>query len=530
MYATNFYFRNSVNPNFGFNRLSVGNPFYLISQNIYDMGPRYSTITYNTIKDQNFPQNFLKENNVGLRTNPKALPMTNSFNLNTQAMKSEQKYNPYYNPNNYPQRIDNVKDLMNYTYSKRVPKYLTKSVYPTAVNYSPVASKTTQYLPNQRSNTTNSKIPNSSRIPKINENIYNSLINNFIETENYNGGVINDNKLILNEQTTNDIKIENNKNEQITDNNPISNQYSKKTEQINNAFLSADIQMKNKKEELVKNNINTINKQNYPEIVSDNNLKEYFRECKGGIVKHYGYCEDNGQRDYMEDQGKAIENLNGDPNQILFGIFDGHGGGEVSKFLQDNIGPYMKKMLPFKDFPKDFSNLFSVLDDKINTLDVPEAGSTASVAYIEKLNGKRMLHCASVGDSRCVLVRKDKTLRLSHDDRVEDPKERERIIKNGGIIYNGRIIGQLMLSRCFGDWAIKEYGVIVNPHVANIELTDDDLFLVIASDGVWDVIKDEELKELTKTNTNTLEISKNIIVEALRRGSEDNISCFVIKI
>ena len=45
---------------------------------------------------------------------------------------------------------------------------------------------------------------------------------------------------------------------------------------------------------MVINNINTINKQNYPEIVSDNNYKEYFIECKGGIVKHYGYYEDNG--------------------------------------------------------------------------------------------------------------------------------------------------------------------------------------------------------------------------------------------
>ncbi len=51
----------------------------------------------------------------------------------------------------------------------------------------------------------------------------NSLINNFIDRENYNGGVIDDNKLIPNEQTTNDIKIENNRNELITDNNPIRN-------------------------------------------------------------------------------------------------------------------------------------------------------------------------------------------------------------------------------------------------------------------------------------------------------------------
>ena len=113
MYATHYYFRNSVNPNFGFNSLSVRNPFYIISQKNYDIRPRYSTKTYNTPKAQYVPQYVLKENNMGLRINPKAPPMTNSFNLNTQALKSEQKYNPYYKPNNYPQRIDNSKDLLN---------------------------------------------------------------------------------------------------------------------------------------------------------------------------------------------------------------------------------------------------------------------------------------------------------------------------------------------------------------------------------------------------------------------------------
>ena len=92
----------------------------------------------------------------------------------------------------------------------------------------------------------------------------------------------------------------------------------------------------------------------------------------------------------------------------------------------------MIKIHPFKDFPKEFSNLFSVLDDKMSSLNTPIAGSIANIAYIEKLNGKRMLYCASFSDSRYVLVRKDETLRLNHDDRVDDPKEGERIIKNGG--------------------------------------------------------------------------------------------------
>ena len=187
-------------------------------------------------------------------------------------------------------------------------------------------------------------------------------------------------------------------------------------------------------------------------------------------------------------------------------------------------------MMPLKN-KFAINKLFQIIDEEIKKLNFPQAGSTAAIAYIErKENGQRILSCMNVGDTRCVLVNKNDVIRMSYDDRVDDPKEQERIKKQGGIIFNERIYGLLMLSRCFGDWAIKEYGASNEPHIYEQELNDDNLFLIIATDGVWDVIKDEELLELTKTNTNSLEISKNIIVEALNRGSQDNISCFVIKL
>ena len=127
-------------------------------------------------------------------------------------------------------------------------------------------------------------------------------------------------------------------------------------------------------------------------------------------------------------------------------------------------------------------------------------------------------------------INNNRILRLSYDDRVSDRKEKERIIKQGGIIFNGRIYGQLMLSRCFGDWSIKEYGVIVLPHVARIELTSDDLYLILATDGVWDVLSDDDIVKLTQINSNSLGICKNIVIESLNRESEDNISCFVISL
>ena len=190
----------------------------------------------------------------------------------------------------------------------------------------------------------------------------------------------------------------------------------------------------------------------------------------------------------------------------------------------------MKKMLPLKN-KFAINKLFQILDEEIKKLNFPEVGSTATIAYIErKENGRKFLRCMNVGDSRCVLVNRKEVIRMSYDDRVDDPKEQERVKRQKGVIYNGRICGLLMLSRCFGDWAIKEYGITVEPHIYEQELNDDNLFLIMATDGVWDVIKDEELMALTRTNSNSLEIAKNIIVEALHRGSQDNISCFVINL
>ena len=49
-------------------------------------------------------------------------------------------------------------------------------------------------------------------------------------------------------------------------------------------------------------------------------------------------------------------------------------------------------------------------------------------------------------------------MRLSKDDRVDNEEEKERIVAQGGFIYNGRVSGMLMLTRCFGDWCFKKHG------------------------------------------------------------------------
>ena len=594
--TTNFYFNNNI-ANTRQNSFNTANPlyYYQMENNQDNFGvtqSKFSNTTFRTPKAQYLNPYVVEGNNIGLKTSPNVVPMTNAFNIG-----DERKNNHFFNPNNYQQRLSNIKNVRNITFSaEKIPRYSTKTNNISLPNFSPfsldfspkitIPRAVSPKIENQNPNSTN---PN---IPRPLANAQNNIINPTIVNNNQNTPKITNNIQIINET-----KLENE--EPKINNNNEDNDNTKKTQEINNAVLTTNIQISNNprinnpqlassahlpsksltlnnapilnnlqsdnNSQVINNNNNNNNnnlRYSFPqkmntefnsenlqkkenlafntpkkgllkingEIINDNTLKEFYREIKGGIVGSYAYFEEENSsfREYMEDKGKSIENLKGDPNKILFCLFDGHGGGEVSSYLQDYFGQYLKQIVPFKNFIIDLRNLFKLVDEKVKLLNVPGVGSTATIAYIEKQNGKKILYCANIGDSRCVLVKKNRVIKMSFDDRVDEPSEFKRIVSQGGIIFNGRIYGQLMLSRSFGDWGIKEYGVKVEPHVVRTQVADDDLYLIIASDGVWDVIKDEELLNLANPSMNTLAICRNIVLESLNRGSQDNISCFVI--
>jgi len=268
------------------------------------------------------------------------------------------------------------------------------------------------------------------------------------------------------------------------------------------------------------------------EKISNDILDEYYEENCGKLIKNFAYKENANSRfrDYMEDKGKSIINFDSNPDNALFCLFDGHGGGEVSKFLQENFPKFMKEILPINSENAEIklTNLFLNVDNKIKENSFYQVGATACVVYITKENDKRVLYCANVGDTRCTLIKEFEYKRLSYDDRASDENEYNRIIKQGGVVFAGRVYGQLMLSRAFGDWELKSYGVSCEPHITKINIEDGDKYIVIASDGVWDVIEDEDAFALGKTASNSKSLCKDIVQTSLDKGSMDNISCFVI--
>ena len=532
------------------NQLSADNPFRFIGSNIdtYEPkklnSPQYSTKSVQeTQKLQNTYPYERKLNNCNDNNNNYNKPMSriesrsalinNSYNIINNFPYSQNKNQKYNNYSILPQQRDHVGELFNYTIrdlpffsssnannninSKVNDQNMNNRLNQTLNKYSSVGASRTPQKDNFQNNiSTITKINNiEDKIKNINDfsSQQNDITNKekeikrdrFFSPQNYNNNYSNFNK---------------NYNYNSYNNNNDGNIYYK----YNNEYKNYEVNSYN-------NNNYGINNIYTEEKLSNIELSEYSEEnCSS--IKSYAYKENPNTRfrDYMEDKGRVIQNIKGDPNSSLFCLFDGHGGGEVSKFLQQNFYQYFKEMLPFNNIRDNLVSLFSKVDSKIKEMDYFNVGATACIIYITKENGQRCLYSANIGDTRSVLISSNEYRRLSYDHRASDSNENERITKDGGMVFAGRVYGVLMLSRAFGDWELKPYGVINVPHITRVNITDNDLYVVMASDGVWDVFEDIDIYEMSKGINNSKELCNNIVQKSIEKGSTDNISCFVIKL
>ena len=269
---------------------------------------------------------------------------------------------------------------------------------------------------------------------------------------------------------------------------------------------------------------------------------EYSIEDLNNFNVEFSYKEDRNKvfKEKMEDMGKSIINFNDKINNILITLFDGHGGDLVSSFLAHNFDKYFKKNISEENqIKKSILKTFSDLNNKIkeNSLN---GGSTGTILYIKEEENKKILYCANVGDTRCTLYNDKIYEKLSYDHRANDPREKKRIINSGGNLRNGRVNGKLMLSRTFGDFEFKDFGVKCEPYIfrKEIDVNIKNQFIVLASDGIWDHLKEKEIQyfiydtfiKCNKNDNVTKKICDRLVQECFNFGSSDNISVFVVKI
>lgn len=251
-------------------------------------------------------------------------------------------------------------------------------------------------------------------------------------------------------------------------------------------------------------------------------------------VSEYFYKEEQNikYRNTMEDYSKVIDKFMNDPNKGFFSLYDGHGGSDPVKYCKERMPELLTKAIidnP-KDIEKAITLTFQNIDYELTFTDSENIGTTASIVYIFKdEKGNKNLVCANVGDSRCIHLSKNNCKRLSYDHKCTDQGEADRIKSSGGIIFSNRVFGQLVLSRALGDHALKKYGVIATPHYTKIIVNEGD-YVVLGSDGIWDVVTDDDALKYSKEYSSAEEFAKFLVKTALLQGSKDNISCLVIKI
>jgi serine/threonine protein phosphatase PrpC len=233
----------------------------------------------------------------------------------------------------------------------------------------------------------------------------------------------------------------------------------------------------------------------------------------------FATCEMQGWRNSMEDA--KIANISLDAETMLFGVFDGHGGKEVAEYVSRHFCAELLRSPAYRqgNFEQALKDTFLRMDDLLKTpdglkevirisKDLPDnypveadsslmvAGCTAVVALIRG----ETIYVANAGDSRCILSREGRAIELSQDHKPELPGEHDRIIKAGGMVEDGRVMGNLNLSRSIGDLEYKktpgipqkDQMITAYPEIKIDQLTARDEFIVLACDGVWDMLTSQE--------------------------------------
>jgi len=273
----------------------------------------------------------------------------------------------------------------------------------------------------------------------------------------------------------------------------------------------------------------------------------------------YGLSESKGCRATMDDRSLLVQDLLGRHTTTFAAVYDGHGGDEAAVFLKAQLHRAVRRELleDDDDVPRALTRAFLATDAEfLRTSSAPSAGSTAILVL---LRGST-LHCANVGDSRAVLCRGSKAVPLSFDHRPTRAEEAARIRNAGGWVFRSRVLGELAVSRAFGNVGLKRaladqvnpssasssasssgrrrrrrpteerpsFGssssssssenprgdppettsddeqdragglVIAEPEIRCLDLAPDDAFCVLASDGLFDLMTNAETVAFVK--------------------------------
>lgn len=230
----------------------------------------------------------------------------------------------------------------------------------------------------------------------------------------------------------------------------------------------------------------------------------------------YGLSAMQGWRAQMEDDHVNLLSLPGLPDLSLFGVYDGHGGDMVAHYVAKHFPARLVAAEPFAaGMPaaddlvdrarRAFEESVMGIDAEIRQLQEVESGQDQSgTTSVMTLVSATQIICANTGDSRACLSRDGVAVPLSNDHKPFNPGEKERIENAGSHVKFNRVNGDLAVSRALGDFVYKRCETVTAERQAVTALPEfmvearqpaKDEFIVLACDGIWDVMSSQEVVE-----------------------------------
>ncbi|XP_024015744.1 probable protein phosphatase 2C 43 isoform X2 [Eutrema salsugineum] len=261
----------------------------------------------------------------------------------------------------------------------------------------------------------------------------------------------------------------------------------------------------------------------------------------------------------MEDEHICIDDLSAHlgssffsfPVPIAFyGVFDGHGGPEASQYIKENATRLFFEDAVFQELPSIVNTFFLKelekshrkayrLADLAMEDESIVSGSCGTTALTALVIGRHLM-VANAGDCRAVLCRKGKAVDMSSDHKCTFEPERRRVENLGGYFEGEYLYGDLAVTRALGDWSVKRFSplgeslspLVSDPDIQQMILTEEDEFLIMGCDGVWDVMTSQYavtfVRQGLRRHGDPRRCAMELGREALRLDSSDNVTVVVI--
>ncbi|KAF1867121.1 hypothetical protein Lal_00049549 [Lupinus albus] len=270
-------------------------------------------------------------------------------------------------------------------------------------------------------------------------------------------------------------------------------------------------------------------------------------------VRSGSYAE-IGPRVSMEDEHIRIDNLAAHLGFVFqcpipsafYAVFDGHGGPDAAAFVKRNamklffedanmLQSYDTDAFFLKKLEESHQRAFLRADHAL--ADDQSVNSSCGTTALTALVLGRHLLVANAGDCRAVLCRRGTAVEMSHDHRPSYLPERRRVEELGGFVDDGYLNGYLSVTRALGDWDLKlplgdTSPLIADPDLQLVTLTEEDEFMIIACDGIWDVMSSQVAVSLVRRglrrHDDPQQCARELVKEALRLNTSDNLTVIVI--